>query len=240
MKILFVLFAILHVTLSLAGESKQLIMVLAQNWDTSEALLYRFEKNRVWEQVGKVRPVVIGRNGMGWGRGISIENSFAPNGPIKNEGDGKAPAGMFALGTAFGNKKEVDFKWPYQASLSTSECIDDSQSLFYNQIVDSTQQPHRDWKTSEKMLRSDQLYDLGLVIKHNMRPVIPKMGSCLFLHVWRSQKMGTAGCTAMNEKHLKEIIHWLKESDNPVLLQLPVKEYLRLKSLLKLPEIPTE
>ena len=37
----------------------------------------------------------------------------------------------------------------------------------------------------------------------------------------------TTGCTAMAEKELVEILHWLKAEENPVLVQLPLPIYKR-------------
>ena len=44
---------------------------------------------------------MFGKNGLAWGKGIA-DNLDQRDGPVKHEGDGKAPAGIFKLGTAFG------------------------------------------------------------------------------------------------------------------------------------------
>jgi L,D-peptidoglycan transpeptidase YkuD (ErfK/YbiS/YcfS/YnhG family) len=65
---------------------------------------------------------------------------------------------------------------------------------------------------------------------------VPGNGSCIFLHIWRGPGQGTAGCTAMPEQNLKEIIHWLNSKSSAALLvQLPRPEYDRLKPLWNLP-----
>ena len=79
-------------------------------------------------------PVVVGKSGLAWGKGLSsVEQS---EGPVKREGDGKAPAGVFKLGTAFGYDSTADTKLPYLALTSTIECVDDSHSARYNELVD--------------------------------------------------------------------------------------------------------
>ena len=40
-------------------------------------------------------PVSVGRNGAAWGLGL---HAAQPQGPQKQEGDGRAPAGVFTLG----------------------------------------------------------------------------------------------------------------------------------------------
>ena len=52
-----------------------------------------------------------------------------------------------------------EWKMPYIYLNSSVECVDDTNSKFYNQIVDrSTVAP--DWNSSEQMLRVDDLWAL--------------------------------------------------------------------------------
>ena len=44
---------------------------------------------------------------------------------------------------------------------------------------------------------------------------IPGAGSAIFMHIWRSDHEGTAGCIAMSEKHLLQVLHWLDKKQNP-------------------------
>lgn len=229
---------ILLATSSYASEHKQLILVLSKDWSATKAKLYRYEKTEKWVPLGRPIDVVLGKNGLAWGRGIPLENSFVQNGPIKKEGDGKAPAGFFSLGKAFGYGPFKDLKWPYQISSQNSYCVDDSQSKFYNQIVDRTQVKSIDWKSAEVMKRTDGLYKFGVFVNHNTHPTVPDTGSCIFLHIWKSSQEGTAGCTAMAESDLKNLMLWLDPKKDPHLLQLPMSEYLRLKDMLGLPVAP--
>src|SRR5215218_1632786 len=85
------------------ARSRQVVVVTTRGWDDVPGTLRRFElkgARRAWAQVGGDVPVAVGRNGLGWGAGL-VDTS-ADAGPQKREGDGKAPAGVFALGPAFG------------------------------------------------------------------------------------------------------------------------------------------
>jgi L,D-peptidoglycan transpeptidase YkuD (ErfK/YbiS/YcfS/YnhG family) len=63
------------------------------------------------------------------------------------------------------------------------------------------------------------MYKWGLVVGHNMSPAVPGAGSAIFLHVWKDSATPTVGCTAMSEAHFLQILAWLKEEEQPLLLQ---------------------
>src|SRR5215212_5289775 len=85
------------------ARSRQLIIVTTRGWEMVPGTLRRFERKGLkgaWARAGGDVPVAVGRNGLGWGVGLVDVGGTA--GPPKKEGDGKAPAGLFALGPAFG------------------------------------------------------------------------------------------------------------------------------------------
>jgi D-alanyl-D-alanine dipeptidase len=125
---------------------------------------------------------------------------------------------------------------PYLSLAKSVECVDDTNSKFYNQIVDRDQVAP-DWNSSEHMLRPDELYRLGLVINHNARPSQPGGGSCIFMHIWLGPGRGTVGCTAMPAERLESILAWLNPVKKPLLVQLPVAQYQRLQKAWKLPTL---
>src|SRR5213593_3399990 len=82
--------------------SQQLVMVVTSNWTSTTGTMTRFERatpTSVWNRLEAPIPLVVGRTGIAWGVGFDDVSS---DGPHKQEGDGKAPAGMFPLDTAFG------------------------------------------------------------------------------------------------------------------------------------------
>jgi D-alanyl-D-alanine dipeptidase len=84
------------------------------------------------------------------------------------------------------------------------------------------------------MLRVGGPYRCGIMIEHNWQRR-SGFGSCIFLHVWCSARRGTVGCTAMSPAHLKQVLHWIDARKNPIIVQLPVQEYLRLQESWHLP-----
>lgn len=229
--------------------STQIIVVTTSDWNAMEGHLQRYERatpHKKWRAVGEPISVVAGKNGLGWGTGVIATDDpkiRTASDPIKKEGDGRAPAGAFALGTAFGYAPQPlsGSKMPYLSLTASVECVDDTSSKYYNRIVDRTATTP-DWSSSEHMLRSDELYRWGVVVNHNgigaehsgTQPA-PGGGSCIFLHIWRGPGQPTVGCTAMPQEQLASLLTWLDPARHPLLVQVPRQEYQRLQKRWKLP-----
>ena len=89
------------------SHSTEIVVVTTADWNAPSGTLQRYEREgpgNPWQPVGEPISVMVGKTGLGWGSGVvQIAGSFsAKNDPIKKEGDGKAPAGVFLLGKAFG------------------------------------------------------------------------------------------------------------------------------------------
>ncbi len=198
---------------------QQIILVIADDFNATSADLYLFESDadQVFHSTKAPIPVNLGRNGLGWGIG-SYTIAHAPNEPFKQEGDGKAPAGIFTFGTAFGYARHAAISMPYQHSSDDLVCIDDSDSSHYNRIVHVNRM--HTIKSFEWMKRDDQLYKMGIMVNHNMAQQ-RKRGSCIFMHVEKGAGKPTSGCTSMNAADLESILQWLDPEKAPLLIQLP-------------------
>ena len=119
---------------------RQVLLVIAPHEKSIMAELRMIERTSFeeWQQVGETIPVSLGRNGLAWGIG---EHATAPPAglPIKHEGDGCSPAGVFRLPFAFGDASVSEFRLPYISITESLVAVDDPQSQFYNQVVDSAQ-----------------------------------------------------------------------------------------------------
>lgn len=213
-------------------QSYQLLIVTTSKWNSVQGRLSLYEREGSswikWESF----PVVLGKRGMAWGIGLHPPQQ----GIQKREGDGKSPAGIFALGPAFGHAKAIpSIRMDHLLLTAGIEAVDDPESIHYNQIVDRDQVAHPDWKSSEKMAEIS-VYDLGVVVHHNYPEPQLGAGSAIFLHIWTDAQTGTAGCTAMEREHLALLLAWLDKEKNPLLVQLPFDEYERLKEAWGLPE----
>jgi L,D-peptidoglycan transpeptidase YkuD (ErfK/YbiS/YcfS/YnhG family) len=182
-----------------------------------------------------VVPVRVGKTGLAWGRGL-LGTTFL-TGPIKVEGDEKAPAGVFKLSRVFGYARQAPpTRMPYLPLSENIVAVDDPRSRYYNQLLDQTKISHPDWRSAEKMILADDRYKWGVVVDHNQPPK-PGAGSSIFVHVWKNPETATTGCTALAEGKLVEIIRWLDPSEHPLLIQLPVAEYKKLQTQWNLPNL---
>jgi len=213
--------------------SSQAMVVTVPSWNSVDGTLIRYQRtDGKWQQVGDKIPIVVGKSGLGWD-GI-IEPTAAEGQPVKKEGDGRSPAGIFRLKEAFGfDPTSPETKMAYMPLTEYTECVDDASSNAYNQVVDLKQIPNPDWNSSEKM-RTIDVYQIGLVVDYNSLD-IPAAGSCIFMHIWKGPGHGTAGCTAMEEDKLKDIIGWIDPQRNPLLIQLPAQMYGAVKESWQLP-----
>ncbi|MEY2486251.1 MAG: hypothetical protein QOH39_1899 [Verrucomicrobiota bacterium] len=219
-------------------DAEQCLAVITESWAATAGTAFLFERNgrSPWQQHGSKMPVVVGKAGMAWGRGmIRTENG---GGPVKREGDNRAPAGVFRLESVFGYAgTSPATKMPYLPLTTSILAVNDPRSVHYNRLVDTSQIHDRDWSTAEKMILSDNRYKWGVVVAHNVPPR-PGAGSCIFLHVWKSPSTLTSGCTAMTEHDLLSIIRWLDPARTPLLVQLPRPGYDTLRAKYELPSLP--
>jgi L,D-peptidoglycan transpeptidase YkuD (ErfK/YbiS/YcfS/YnhG family) len=202
---------------------EQVLLVTVAGWNDSTGTMQLFERSSGgWRRDGEPFPVVVGRNGLGWGRGLPVEQS---PGPEKVEGDGRSPAGAFELKTAFGSAEDPPggTLLPYTTTGANDFFVDDPDSPDYNTWVrlEAGSDPGLRWRSFERMARGDRLYELGIVVAHNMSPVVKGKGSAIFLHVWRSSSSPTSGCTAMRRDDLLGLFRRLDPSRKPLLIQIP-------------------
>lgn len=216
--------------------SQKLIVVITPDWDAVKGALARYERqNGKWRQVGDAIPVVVGRSGLAWDPRIARGHSGVYQGPIKHEGDGRSPAGLFYVKSAFGFDPSLLGSSTYLPLTPTTECVDDPASRYYAQIVDRQKVDIVDWKSSEKM-REMPGYRWGAVVNYNMERTIKGDGSCVFLHQWSGPSSGTAGCTAMAAGDIETLVRWLGGDEQAVLAQLPkTSAYERLRRSWLLP-----
>ncbi len=220
------------------NKHSQLVIVITHDWNSNSGILYTFNKDdKTWIENNMSFPVTIGKKGLAWGIGLHPKQT----GTEKIEGDGKAPAGIFELGSAFGYLSALNTKLGYRPMTQNDYCIDITDSQYYNQLVDKQVVGSEAVAGSTEAMRrdiyyKDDLYKKGLFIKHNTKNDKGK-GSCIFMHMWRDQHSPTAGCTAMSEDNIDKLLSWLDIKANPLYLVLPKEEYDLKKLAWGIPEL---
>jgi L,D-peptidoglycan transpeptidase YkuD (ErfK/YbiS/YcfS/YnhG family) len=217
-----------------------MVLVVIPDWNADHGILRAYQRKQGgWQPAFDAQPVTIGRAGAAWGLGLNGPQS---QGPQKQEGDGRSAAGVYRIGETFGYAASAATHMPYRALQASDYCMDVSGSPYYNRIVDARQVGEQAVAGSSEPMRrdlhlnGDALYTVGFVIEHNAQGQAGA-GSCIFAHVWRSPVDATAGCTAMPEAVMRQLLAWLKPEEQPVFVLLPQNEYARLRATWQLPTV---
>lgn len=219
-------------------DALQAVVVTTKDWNAIQGKAQLFERETtksVWTAIGAEFPVVVGAKGMAWSKELNELPSDTGRVLMKTEGDGKSPAGIFRLTSAFASS-EQKVKLPFTKLIESTECVDDVKSSHYNKIVDKFKVGNYDWKSSEKMLAVGEQYDLGVFVAHNSERM-KGGGSCIFLHIWKDANSETAGCTAMSRENMEKIFVWIDAKKKTVLVQLPEDSYKKFQTAWKLPKL---
>jgi L,D-peptidoglycan transpeptidase YkuD (ErfK/YbiS/YcfS/YnhG family) len=163
--------------------------------DTSLMVVHRRDAGTwILEWRGKSYRCAVGKNG------IAKEGE-------KREGDGKTPSGVFTLRGLYFRPDKVDpARLPLSLApmpLTTSDgWCDEPGDPNYNRFVKLPYAARHEvlWR------RNDDLYDLIIPLSYNDQPVVPGLGSAIFLHVARPDYAPTAGCVALAKQDLLDVL----------------------------------
>ncbi len=156
----------------------------------------KISQNGTAHYKNRIMDVMIGKNG-------AIEAAD------KREGDNKTPLGTYPIKRIFARMERldhIDTDWLITPITPDLGWCDDPQHKSYNTLVrlpfDSSH---------EEMCRDDHLYDIVIEIGHNSDPVVPELGSAIFLHLKRDKAVPTAGCVAFDLDDLLWLVSELDE-----------------------------
>ena len=132
-------------------------------------------------------------------RGISIK---------KKEGDFITPKGTFKIREIFYRKDRVQnliTRIKKTVIRKNMGWCDDPKSKKYNKLV------YFPFKHSaEKLYRSENIYDIILVLNFNMNPVKKNKGSAIFIHIAKKNFQPTQGCIALDKSELIKLVKSIK------------------------------
>ncbi len=181
-------------TFSDISESGQLIIV---DSDGTDCTVYCYEKNNDYWNLRSEASGILGKNGV-------TDN--------KQEGDKSTPRGLYSLEFAFGTEI-INTKIEYRLLNQNCYWVDDPQSEYYNQWVE-TSTPS--WNSAEHLIDYADSYKYAVSINYNTDPVVQGAGSAIFLHC--AVGSYTAGCVAVPENDMYNILTWLDAEQSPLIL----------------------
>jgi L,D-peptidoglycan transpeptidase YkuD (ErfK/YbiS/YcfS/YnhG family) len=126
----------------------------------------------------------------------------------KAEGDGATPVGTFEIRMLFFRADRLAVPktdLPLHVIHTDDGWCDAPEDARYNRLV---RLPYP--ASTESLWRTDDVYDLVLVIGHNDNPIIPGRGSAIFVHVATPDYAPTAGCVALARDDFLRMVRGLE------------------------------
>jgi L,D-peptidoglycan transpeptidase YkuD (ErfK/YbiS/YcfS/YnhG family) len=209
-------------------EARQLVLVTAEGILVDKGTLRRYARTgpgAPWVEAGQPVPCRLGRKGLGQGRGLA---AALPGGPVKREGDGRTPAGVFSIPAAFGYASAEDaaragVRLPYVAVSDRTSCVTDAGSPLFGRVVGPEERPEGGVR-QDRMVRDDGANAWGLVIGHNVGAADPQAGTCIFLNVRPAGGPATGGSVGIPAEAAAALAAWLDPSAKPVVAVMPEAE----------------
>ena len=128
----------------------------------------------------------------------------------RKEGDLITPKGKYKIKYILYRKdriKRIQSKIKKIAITKSMGWCDDPKSKDYNKLIKLPTN-----YSYEKLYRRENIYDLILVLNFNMRPIVRKKGSAIFIHIAKKNYKKTEGCVAINKISLLKVIKKLKKN----------------------------
>ena len=127
----------------------------------------------------------------------------------KREGDGCTPVGLWPIRGVLlrqGRVESSDIHLPWRWIRKSDGWSDDSADPAYNRPV---RLPRA--FSAESLIRSDDAYDVIMVLGHNDAPPVAGQGSAIFFHL--SEGRPTAGCVAVERSDMLRLLPLLRPGD---------------------------
>jgi L,D-peptidoglycan transpeptidase YkuD (ErfK/YbiS/YcfS/YnhG family) len=207
------------------ASANRLVLVVADTLSSKTAQLQRFTRaspQSRWQADGGGVTALIGRNGLAWG--YAFRGLARPGEPLKTEGDKRAPAGFYRIGSSFGFG--ASSRPGHLQIREGTVCVYDAASSAYNTISSRTRvglNVH-----GENMWRVPD-YRQGLLVDYPSSRSA-RGGSCIFIHLWMPNRTGTGGCVALPEPQLTRLQDFAQ--GGAVLAVLPRQALDRFKGCL--------
>ena len=207
------------------GSAGQVLVVTADSWRTSYATLRAYERDGEggWRMVVDATPARLGWSGL-------------YKSDQRRQGTGKTPAGTFAIPWAFGRKADPGTQLRYrQFDRDDAWTYNPSNPRTYNVFQDAPISWSSYGSYVEELWSYGAQYNYVAVMDYNLpdgpirrgpdgvrrvaKPADTTAGGGIFLHV--SNGKPTAGCIAIPEGTMREVLRWLDPDRKPVIVVGP-------------------
>lgn len=186
------------------NDCEQLLVAFNSKFHETKGVIYLFSKtNGNWNliQLSKNNLVNFGK------KGIAKYNQ-------KQEGDLKAPSGIFSLTHYFSRDTNITSHLNRIDITKHTVWVDDPTDAKYNTYLENIDGIYN--KKSEPLFRRDSLYNYVIVINYNTKN-IPYKGSAIFIHCSFGDTP-TAGCLSLPQNDIIKYLKWLNVSKNPMII----------------------
>ena len=95
----------------------------------------------------------------------------------------------------------MDYDFSVKDDFETFEYNAVETSLYYNKFI-----KFPFLHSAEILYREDNIYNIICIINYNTNRVIKERGSAIFLHIANTDYSGTAGCLALKQDDLIELL----------------------------------
>ena len=131
-------------------------------------------------------------------------------GKKKKEGDFITPIGLFKIKFVLYRKdrvKKLNTRLEKFTIKKNMGWCDDPRSKKYNKLITLPFDYHY-----EKLFKTENTYDIVLVLNYNMAPIKKDKGSAIFIHVSKRNYKSTAGCVAIKKIELLKLLKNIKKN----------------------------
>lgn len=135
---------------------------------------------------------------------------------LKREGDGATPLGRLrALEVLYRADRVARPRTalPVRAIRPGDGWCDAPVDRNYNRRIMLVDGPLPYDASFEALWRADHVYDILIVLDHNIRPRSRGKGSAIFMHLQRDDSRPTEGCIALAERDLRQVLRRLRPGD---------------------------
>ena len=227
--------------IALLQSSRQMLLLIVPDVNESAAAL-RFFERKAQDQPWVLQPIhsrvflpaVVGKSGLAWSSALGEKPDLLH---YKKEGDARTPAGVYSVTSVLGLTTVGHPAMPFTQLNENTACVTDPDSKFFNKVIDSSI-VSPDWKYALKFSEMTPDFNVALQLAYNTDN-LPGVGSCMFIHQWRSVNTPTAGVSIGVDKDLLVYLaQELRQEDNPVIVILPKSSYSNFQEKWGLPLAP--